>query len=185
MNNEYYVYVCFVDGDVKYIGMGKGDRYKHCTSGTSSCAELNRDLFTNKEMRVEIKYHSLTRNEAAYKEAEVIAQYDFTQLYNKQKGKQKDLNGLDKLICIFVGYTSRYETLSLQQVRKYLDKALSEANYCVKLYGYDNVDGWWGLPHKVANLFGLHPDFNGSKYAYRNNQLTFEDIQSNFRQIIK
>lgn len=185
MNNEYYVYVCFVDGDVKYIGMGKGDRYKHCTSGTSSCAELNRDFFTGKELRVEIIHHSLTKNEAAYKEAEVIAQYDFTQLYNKQRGKQKDLNGLDKLIRIFVEYTSRYEKLTLQQVRKYLDRALLESNYCVKLYGYDNADGWWGLPHKVAKLFGLNPEFDGSKYRYRNDQLTFEDIQSNFRQIIK
>lgn len=185
MNNEYYVYVCLVDGVVKYVGMGKGDRYKHCTSGTSSCGELNRDFFTGKELRVDIIHHSLTRNEAAYKEAEVISHYGFEELYNKQRGKQKDLNGLDKLIRIFIGYTSRYESLTLKQVRKYIDKSLFESNYCVKLYGYDNVGGWWGLPHKIAKLFGLNPEFDGSKYSYRNEKLTFETIQSNFRQIIK
>lgn len=185
MNNLYYVYVCYVNNEVKYVGMGKDERYKHCTSGTSSCADLNRDFFTGKDLRVEIIYNSMTRNEAAYKEAEVIAQYDFSQLYNKQKGKQKDLNGLDKLISIWVEYTSRYETLSLRQVRKYLDKALADSNYCVRLYGYDHLDSWWGLPHKVAALFGLSPEIIGAKYCYKNSQLSFEDIQSNFRQILK
>jgi hypothetical protein len=42
---DYYVYACFVKGVLVYVGKGKGNRYLHCTSGTSSCMELNRDLF--------------------------------------------------------------------------------------------------------------------------------------------
>ena len=40
----YYVYVCKVDGVPKYVGMGKGGRWKHCVSGKSSCSELNRNF---------------------------------------------------------------------------------------------------------------------------------------------
>lgn len=45
MSKEYYVYACLVKGVLVYVGKGKGNRYLHCTSGTSSCLELNRDLF--------------------------------------------------------------------------------------------------------------------------------------------
>lgn len=45
MNKEYYVYACIVNGELVYVGKGKNNRYLHCTSGTSSCMELNRDLF--------------------------------------------------------------------------------------------------------------------------------------------
>ena len=34
---SYYVYQALVDGVVKYVGNGKGNRYKHCNSGMSSC----------------------------------------------------------------------------------------------------------------------------------------------------
>lgn len=185
MNQEYYVYVCYVDGVVRYVGMGKGDRYKHCTSGTSSCPELNRDFFLGKEMSVEMIHTYLARNEAAFKEAEVIASYDFNSLYNKQKGKQKNLKGLDKLLDSWYNLTNRYEVLSITQVRRLLDKACFESDYCVKLYDYPHLDGWRGLPHKVANLLGLHPEIIGNKYCYKNDKLPFEQLQSNFRSVIK
>lgn len=44
MIKEYYVYACLVNEILVYVGKGKKDRYLHCTSGTSSCMELNRDL---------------------------------------------------------------------------------------------------------------------------------------------
>lgn len=45
---EYYVYFAICDSDVVYIGSGKGDRYKHVNSGTSSCWLLNKLYFQNK-----------------------------------------------------------------------------------------------------------------------------------------
>lgn len=47
-----YVYCVKVDGKNKYIGKGKGNRYKHPTSGKSSCAELNRDFYAGKDISV-------------------------------------------------------------------------------------------------------------------------------------
>jgi len=44
----YYIYAAYVDGVLRYIGKGSGDRYKHCTSGRSSCVDLNIDLFNGK-----------------------------------------------------------------------------------------------------------------------------------------
>ena len=43
--NCYYVYIVFVNGVPKYVGKGKGDRFKHPISGASSVPELNRDFF--------------------------------------------------------------------------------------------------------------------------------------------
>lgn len=78
----YYVYVCKVDGDVKYVGMGKRDRYKHCTSGVSSCPELNRDFFAGKVMEVEIVQKGLSEQDAKNLEAEMIGK-DIDRLYNR------------------------------------------------------------------------------------------------------
>jgi hypothetical protein len=49
---HYYVYLCKVDGIVRYIGKGCNDRYKHTLSGSSSCRELNRDLFMGSILEV-------------------------------------------------------------------------------------------------------------------------------------
>ena len=78
----YYVYVCKVDGVVKYIGMGKKDRYKHCTSGKSSCVELNRDLFSGKDVKTEIVRKHLTEAQARALEEEMILSSK-EELYNK------------------------------------------------------------------------------------------------------
>lgn len=187
MNNDYYVYICYVDGVVKYVGMGKGDRYKHCTSGTSSCAELNRDFFQGNEMRVVIAHNFLTKNEAGHKEAQVIAEYPFEQLYNKQRGKRKDLKGVDKLLDYFCALVenNRSEYISIAQAKRWIDRSLLHSDYPVKVYGYDNLDGWQGLAHKVSKLFGLTPEKIDSKYHYKVEKLTFEQLQSNFRSVIK
>lgn len=54
MSKEYYVYACLVNGELVYVGKGKKDRYLHCTSGISSCMELNRDLFKYGKQRFKI-----------------------------------------------------------------------------------------------------------------------------------
>lgn len=79
-NNVYYVYGCFVDGLLRYIGKGKGERWKHCTSGSSTCKELNRDLFEGKRMEVKFLYEGLSEEYALQIEKLEIMKTSF--LYN-------------------------------------------------------------------------------------------------------
>lgn len=55
LQRVFYVYFVYVEGELRYIGKGKGKRYKHPTSGISSCRELNRDYFAGKKIEV-VKY---------------------------------------------------------------------------------------------------------------------------------
>lgn len=187
MNNDYYVYLCYVEGVVKYVGMGKEERYKHCTSGTSSCGELNRDFFQGKKMEVVIIHNFMNKNEAAYKEAEVIESYPFDQLYNKQRGKRKNLKGLDKMLDHYSKLVQSHKSdyVTIRQAKRWIDNASFHADYPVRIYGYIGLDGWQGLSHKVASLFGLTPEIVDSKYCYKIEKLTFEQLQGNFRTVIK
>ena len=78
--NVYYVYGCFVNGVIRYIGKGKGDRWKHCTSGSSTCRELNKDLFDGKNMEVKLLYEGLSEEYALQIEKLEIMKTPF--LYN-------------------------------------------------------------------------------------------------------
>ena len=77
----YYVYACYVDEILRYIGMGKGARFKHCTSGKSSCPELNRDYHAGKSFRVEKIEEGMTQSDAFLLEMTLID--DGVDLYNK------------------------------------------------------------------------------------------------------
>lgn len=79
----YYVYHCFVDGNLRYIGMGKGDRYKHCNSGKSSCAELNRDFLEDRKIDVQIIAKGLSKDEAVWTEISEINSNKDKGIYNK------------------------------------------------------------------------------------------------------
>jgi hypothetical protein len=86
----YYVYQCEVEGVVRYIGKGKGDRSYHCISGKSSCAELNRDFHEGKDMVVTKLFKNISEFNAIEIESQLIAKYKET-LYNKTLGKERKL----------------------------------------------------------------------------------------------
>lgn len=74
--SKYYVYHAYgKSGELLYVGMGTGERYKHCVSGASSNRNLNRYFFNNGEdgcIRAEIiSYHS-SKEEAYEVEREHI-----------------------------------------------------------------------------------------------------------------
>ena len=69
-----YVYVVTSLGEVVYVGMGKGDRYKHCTSGKSTSVELNRLRFQDAPLIVEVYKDNLSREDAIQLEAAIIRQ---------------------------------------------------------------------------------------------------------------
>jgi hypothetical protein len=71
--NKYYVYGAYVDGVLKYVGKGTGNRYRHCMSGKSSCAELNRDFFGGKHITVELLHQNLAEYRALILERDMIS----------------------------------------------------------------------------------------------------------------
>ena len=80
--SKYYVYACYVDDELKYIGMGQGLRYRHCYSGSSSCAELNKDFYEGKKLEVKKLHKNLTKEQADEIEEGLIRD-NFESLYNK------------------------------------------------------------------------------------------------------
>lgn len=56
MQNQYYVYVCYVNQKPVYVGKGKGSRYKHCTSGKSHNLKLNQALLEYGKEAFETKF---------------------------------------------------------------------------------------------------------------------------------
>ena len=77
----YYVYMCFVDDVLRYIGYGKNDRYKHCTSGRSHVAELNKAVTEGVDIQVYIHKNNLSKELAQKIESKMIANHTAT-LYN-------------------------------------------------------------------------------------------------------
>ena len=70
--NGHYVYCVKVDGKNKYVGKGKGNRFKHTYSGKSSCKQLNRDYFLGKDIVVYCIEDNLDQGEAVKLEKEWI-----------------------------------------------------------------------------------------------------------------
>lgn len=68
MKNNYYVYRVDVDEECYYIGMGKGDRIKHCLSGKSNNYRLNEVYFRNKLLKSKVKVSCVKVKENLYKD---------------------------------------------------------------------------------------------------------------------
>lgn len=85
MRNNYYVYTATVDGILRYIGKGKGNRIDHCTSGKSTCALLNRDWWEGYHFIVEKVAENLTDQEAVELERKLINENKHKlELYNQE-----------------------------------------------------------------------------------------------------
>lgn len=83
----YYVYFTKVDGVVKYIGKGIGDRFMHTFSGVSHIKQLNDDYFSGKEIITYIYMDGLPDIAAKDIESQMIRQYK-DQIYNKNLSLQ-------------------------------------------------------------------------------------------------
>jgi len=103
--NCYYVYIVFVDGQPKYVGKGKGDRYKHAISGASSVPELNRDFFNDCHIEVRILFgqRNLTEKEAIKSEKNVTGSLmGIFDIYNRTLPKENEYSYMD---CNFMDYS--------------------------------------------------------------------------------
>ena len=102
-SSHYCVYICTVDGVVKYVGMGKCGRESHCFSGKSSCPELNRDFFFGKNIVVQKYFENLTKEDALLKEHELITAIGKDNLYNRNEGnKPKNIHPVTKRMIGFL-----------------------------------------------------------------------------------
>lgn len=126
----YYVYHCLVDGIVRYVGMGKGNRMSHCASGKSSCSELNRDFHAGKELVVVKVKDKLTRTDAQDLEINLIWSYPDEQLYNKVKAV--DLGSAPS-----IGRVSGVEILNVDD--KTLLKQLLKTSPDLNRFDFDNL----------------------------------------------
>ena len=96
--NCYYVYIVFVNGVPKYVGKGKGDRFKHPISGASSVPELNRDFFNGEHIEVRLLYGNRTFSEKRALSAEkdcIGSIMDFYEIYNKSTPREGDYDYMD------------------------------------------------------------------------------------------
>lgn len=77
-----YVYAVYVDSELKYIGKGNGERWKHTISGTSHVKELNRALFSGSLVETVLVKAGMTDSEAFGLESELIESFSRYDLYN-------------------------------------------------------------------------------------------------------
>lgn len=130
----YYVYTCHVDGVLRYIGMGKGIRYKHCTSGKSSCSELNRDFHEGKDVVVTKVAEKLTQSEAHAIETDMIWEEKDNGIYNKQLNPSAASQPL----------LSKVRGVVIDQDAKHEDfyKQLAKVSPDIDEHSYENLSHW-------------------------------------------
>ncbi len=121
---DYYVYIVFVDKNIRYIGKGKGTRFCHAVSGTSHVYDLNRDYFENAAIEIFCYAEGLTEINALNLESGLISVYSRNGLYNTKGVKEtyvmsacnleedelySKLQDDHKLLACKVGRTDEYE----------------------------------------------------------------------------
>jgi len=99
VEGRYYVYIVFVEGEVKYIGKGTKERWKHALSGASTVALLNRDFFEGKKIEVKCYKNFIQESEALELEKQLIGNFGYLRnpcsIYNKDLPCPTEVDGMD------------------------------------------------------------------------------------------
>ena len=83
----YYVYIASIDGEIFYIGSGKGDRYSHVNSGISHNYKINLHHFTaEQKLSIAIYREGMSKDESRELETNLILQLNPKYNYKKYAG---------------------------------------------------------------------------------------------------
>lgn len=83
-NKQYYVYKAYVDNVLRYVGKGKGNRYKHVLGGRSTNTKLNEAYFSGKSIEVKLYKWGLSEEDALYEENRLISN-NYKSLFNEMQ----------------------------------------------------------------------------------------------------
>lgn len=116
---NYYTYIVLVAGKPKYVGKGKGDRWKHAISGASNVAMLNKDFFDGKHIEVRRYCEYLSEEQALTAENDFIytLKSDGVEIYNKTSGSNGSyLDAVIVTITSFFGSTDGRQWYSEEEM---------------------------------------------------------------------
>jgi hypothetical protein len=96
------------DGQLRYVGEGKRDRWKHVNSGVSHNFKINEHRFTKGELEVTVLYEGLTKTEALSIEKAILSKHSGAGLWNSRDYEP-------------FGDTTRH-TISDQEIEEFLNR---------------------------------------------------------------
>lgn len=90
-DKKFELYYCYYKGELVYIGQGKTGRHRHCLSGKSHCAELNKIVLSEglDNLRIEVVYRANDRFKTREREKEDIVRLQ--PKFNKEGKSRLDL----------------------------------------------------------------------------------------------
>lgn len=175
--NNFYVYVAYgVNSEVLYVGKGSGNRYKHCLSGASNCAAINRYFFQNGEdgsITVDIIKYFCTNKAALEYEVEKIV--ELKPLFNSDHNVNfKGNNQLTKIYTdkerLNKGYKVDFARMMDEYIKSIEDGDLGTTEMIeqksnlhkeyVEVLGIDRIKSLGSNKTKLTNAYNLAIKFS-------------------------
>lgn len=135
LSYKYYVYAAYgLEGEVLYVGQGKGNRWQHCVSGASSNTNINRYYFNNGEgdcIKVKILERFRSKQRALKRETQLIEKY--LPSCNKLGVTTENTDNMTELSLFYVNLKNRFADL----VRKDLKDESNKYSNGVSISSYN------------------------------------------------
>lgn len=141
LSYKYYVYIAYgLNGEVLYVGQGKGTRWQHCVSGASSNADINRYYFNNGEgdcIKVKILKRFRSKQRALKREAQLIEKY--LPPCNKLGVTTEKTDNMTELGLFYVNLKNRFADLDDKSGRVKLSNWVDKTRDFVRVIGYTRL----------------------------------------------
>lgn len=141
LSYKYYVYIAYgLNGEVLYVGQGKGTRWQHCVSGASSNANINRYYFNNGEgdcIKVKILERFRSKQRALKRETQLIEKY--LPSCNKLGVTTENTDNMTELSLFYVNLKNRFADLDDKAGRVRLSNWVDKTRDFVRAIGYNKL----------------------------------------------